>query len=108
MSNVIERNFGAKEREAARQFARLFGILEAHAEDVLRRPMHYLQIASQENSRLYAALREADDALRMSGFELTSDPVIAPMRTVVVDEDDYNRLRACAEIVRRHRHRPPR
>jgi hypothetical protein len=99
MGDLIEKDFGARTRQSARTFARLLGLLDSHASDVLARPGHYLDLMGKENLRLYSALRKADDCLRIPVTAYTKE-LPSVHRTVVVCADEYARLIACANAVR--------
>lgn len=66
MSDVIEVRFGKEEREYARKFARLLGLVEQHDADVLADPIKHIKLASEEIARTRRQIQDARDAYRSS------------------------------------------
>lgn len=109
--DVISVNFGKEEREHARKLARLLGLLEDHHEDILRDPVKYIKMASEENAKLRDQIEQAREVWRKrkpsinkfsSLAELERGPVQSDMpRTLMIDQDDYYALKEMLEIIQR-------
>lgn len=78
MADVVAVDFGKEDREHARRFARLMGLLEAHEEDVLRNPGKHLKLAHDEISRL----RRSIDGIRRA-YRRSTGPVITNHETPI-------------------------
>lgn len=104
MGDVICRDFGKEDREAARAFARLMKIAEDAENDILNDPGKYLAMASarlaeaeQFKARLYDALH-LPWAASATPFDPSKMPMLQP-DTVTVDRRDYEALQAVRQII---------
>jgi len=92
---VIEHDFGKKDRESVKRFAKLISLEAQHEAKVLANPLPYLERANERISQLEMALLEAGNAAK---FTLGADPAAAP-EMILVDKADYARLLRCKELV---------
>lgn len=103
MADVIKVEFGKKAREHARRFARLIGLLDRHAEDVLRDPITHMDRAAKLISDLRIQIHEArsvwwhrnpvrsyipDDEIRAVSID-----------TIVVPKRDWEALQEMRRII---------
>lgn len=102
MGDVTDHDFGKKQRDAARAYGRLVGIVEAQAEAFLKDPSAFFQSAGDEIGKLRLTLHKARDALRAHVRITTRAEPIGDVRmeTINVVKVEYERLKACAQIVR--------
>lgn len=103
MDEVIEHDFGKERIEAARRMARLIGLIEQREADILADPVKFFDLASDKICQLREGINNARDALRQPFcWEISEAEELRPgAKTIVVDEADYKRLRACADLVLR-------
>ncbi|WP_026606603.1 hypothetical protein [Methylocapsa acidiphila] len=92
---IIEHDFGKKDRDSVRRFARLTSLEAQHEAKVLANPLPYLDRANERISQLEMALQDAGAA---ANFTLGADPAAEP-EMVLVDKAEYARLLRCKEIV---------
>ena len=106
MGDVIRRDFGKEDREAARAFARLMNIAEEIESDILNNPGKYLAMASarlaeaeQFKARLYHALHLPWAA---SALISAKPPTLNHPSKVTIDRRDYDALWAVRQIIDEH------
>lgn len=99
-SGVITVDFGKERRDAARTLAKLLGVLEERDADVLRDPLKYLYMASDRITLYQQTLHAARDSLRTPLSQFMGDPSRADFDTIRIPRCEWERLKACAEIVR--------
>lgn len=98
--NVTEVNFGKAQREVAREFARLFGIVEAMEADILANPVEHLRVAMDRMAALQGGIRRAQEALLPPlALEPAGEVHYEPFRTLVVDQAQWERAQACIAII---------
>lgn len=92
---IIEHDFGKKDRDSVKRFAKLISLEAQHEAKVLANPLPYLERASERISQLEMALQDAGNAAKLPpGAEPEAKP-----ETILVDRDEYARLNRCKEIV---------
>lgn len=103
MADVVEVDFGKELREASRAYCRLTGLVEKFAEEFARDPRKFLHHAHEEIVRLKIQIEDARDALRPRIYSYYPDEEIRTVSddTIRVVKSEYERLKACAEIIRR-------
>ncbi len=94
--SVIRHDFGMKDRECVRRFAKLTSLEEQHEAKVLANPLPYLERANERISQLEMALQEAGNAARFT-VGVDSDPEWT--ENILVDKAEYERLVRCRDIV---------
>jgi hypothetical protein len=94
--SIIEHDFGKKDRDSVRRFAKLTTLEAQHEAKVLANPLPYLERANERISQLEMALLEAANAARF-----TIGAAAEPEQTehVRVDKAEYERLIRCRDIV---------
>jgi hypothetical protein len=100
VGNVTNHDFGRAHRDAARQFARLAGILEKRAEEFLQDPIAFFNEAGEKIGALQMVIEKAADALRIRVERYDPAQHMRPMETITVHKAEWDRLQACARIVR--------
>lgn len=93
MPDVIEHDFGAEKRLAARRLRGLLDLDALHEVNIRENPLPYIERANERIFQLEAALFDARLAL-----SAPDDPATAG-ETVDVSRNDYRRLLRCAAIV---------
>lgn len=94
--SVIRHDFGMKNRESVRRFARLTSLEEQHEAKVLANPLPYLERANERISQLEMALLEASNAARFT-IGIDSEPEWT--ENILVDKAEYERLVRCRAVV---------
>lgn len=92
---IIEHDFGKKDRDSVRRFAKLTSLDAQHEAKVLANPLPYLDRANERISQLEMALHDAANA---ANFTLGADPASEPEK-ILVDKAEYARLLRCKELV---------
>lgn len=101
-SEPIAVDFGKERREASRILARLLGIIEAQEAELLADPLRLFKLATNEIGRLQRVLHDARGALAPSfSFGLAEDAARPSFDVIRVPRDEWDRLRACAAVIRR-------
>ena len=100
MDNITQHDFGKEHRDAARRFARLAGILERRAEEFLQNPIAFFNEAGGKIGALQMMIERAHDALRQRIEVYDPARHMRPKETISVPKDEWDRLQACARIVR--------
>lgn len=102
MPDVVDHDFGKKQRDAARAYGRLTGLLEAQAEAFIRDPSAFFEDAGNRIMALDMVIRSARNALRPRMACITNDDDIrmCAVETIRVSKDEWDRLQKCADIVR--------
>lgn len=103
MAEVIAHDFGKERTESARRMARLIGLIEQREADILADPVKFFNLASDKICQLREGIDNARNALRQPFcWEISEAEALRPCaKTIVVDEAEFNRLRACADLVLR-------
>lgn len=91
--SVIPHDFGADKRRATRRFTKLLSLDALHEANVRANPLPYLERASERIYQLEKTIFEAALAARASGVPS------GPAGKVEIDAEEYERLRACAELI---------
>lgn len=92
---IIEHDFGKKDRDSVKRFAKLTTLEAQHEAKVLANPLPYLDRANERISLLEMALRDAANA---ANFTLDAGAASEP-ENVLVDHAEYRRLLRCKELV---------
>jgi hypothetical protein len=90
---VIERDFGKKARQTARNFRERLSLDALHEANIKSNPVPYLERASERIFQLEKALFEA-----VHVFDSGED-ALSPRETLQVDRGEYERLLRCRAIV---------
>ncbi|WOJ89004.1 hypothetical protein RZS28_14500 [Methylocapsa polymorpha] len=94
---IIEHDFGKKDRDSVRRFAKLTTLEAQHEAKVLANPLPYLERANERISQLEMALQDAGNAAK---FTLGGEPEpAAEPEKILVDKAEYERLLRCKELV---------
>lgn len=103
MTDVIKVEFGKEAREHARRFARLIGLLDRHAEDVLRDPISHMGRASKVIADLRIQIHEARVAWErrnpITNYTPTEDIMAVSIDTIVVPKRDWDALQEMRRII---------
>ena len=99
MADVIAHDFGKERTEAARMMARLLGLLDKREADILADPVKFFNQAGERIGQMQQGIKDARDALRIKlDYEPSDDHKI--IGSLYVPADEWERLQACAAIVR--------
>lgn len=105
MGDIIKRDFGKAEREAARQFARLLKLAEDRDQDILENPIKYFNMASEKLSEQEMFIHRLWEALRLPWVSSANyQPGDGPMQperldTVRIDQRDYEAFQAVRRLI---------
>ncbi len=102
---VIQHDFGKEERESARRFARLVGLVEERNQDILANPIKYLDQAHDEIVRLRLFIEELIDLTYSETTMTVSNRLsrCAAPETMLVKKCDYEAFVAIRDRLRAHR-----
>lgn len=96
---VIEVEFGKKQRETIRAFARLLGLVEDYEADVQANPAKYIAMAREEIAWMRRRIEDAREVARRPVRAIAADEPIGPLKTVVVPADEWEALQKMRDIV---------
>ena len=100
VAEIIERDFGKKDREHARRLAQLLGKLDAFEADVWANPGKYLKMAADRVLETEILKRELYSAIQPT-ITMSPDPSdFEAMEIVNVDRAEYRRLKRAEAIIR--------
>jgi hypothetical protein len=94
---IIEHDFGKKDRDSVKRFAKLVTLEAQHEAKVLANPLPYIERANERISQLEMALLEAGNAANFT-LGVEPDPAATP-EMILIDKADYTRLLRCKELV---------
>lgn len=98
--NVITHDFGKDAREAGRKLSHLLGLVEAQRKELEDDPVRLFDLAGERIADVTRRLDAAWEALQPQvDWRPDDGSAPTPLRTVVVDARELERLRACAAIV---------
>jgi hypothetical protein len=99
---VIEWDFGKKDREAVRSFARLMNLVESHDREILADPIKYITMCGVEVERLTGLIESMKAALRPNMATILSQVELACPElpeTIRVTKSEYDRWQAAKAIL---------
>lgn len=98
MADVVPVDFGKEDREHARRFSRLMGLVEQREADILREPGKYLKQSYEEVSRTRMAVEQIKSTWRramMPKYVDYSGPITPEGReTIIVRKHEWDALQA--------------
>jgi hypothetical protein len=100
MGEIVEQDFGKKDRDAARSFARLLHLVNETEADILANPGKYLDMAAAE---LVKARRLTLDLYKAIQKPICMRPDWTPpdrMEVLYIDKEEYERWQRVQDIVR--------
>lgn len=101
--NVIPVDFGREQNDYSRRLSRLLKLADDHAEAVRADPVAFLRRAGDEIIRQREEMRALFETMfPLMPFAPSEEELghFIPMQTVVIPREDYDRLKACEELVR--------
>jgi hypothetical protein len=104
VGDVVRRDFGKEDREAARAFVRLLKIALDAEDEILANPGKYLAMASEKLAEAEQFKARLYDALHMPwvpkiNYRPDAAPTLNDVSTVTVDLRDYEALQALRQII---------
>lgn len=105
MGEVVEVHFNKEAREAARNLARLLGILAEFEGDLLANPKKYLDMAA---ARVVAAQKAVNDLYTiihewslpsLKNFDPSEPPELVPIQGIMIDQRRYDAMMKAEQLI---------